>query len=151
MGELSGLRVSDLMDRRPVCATPDLPLTEFVLDHALRCVRLELLVLDHARLAGIVTFAAARKIPVERWGTMTVADAMVKPPLVSLHPDESIEEVLELLAQSAFARLPVLDGGRVVGALGRDDVARFTSLRGLLHFEQPGRVDESSATYTRRP
>lgn len=52
-----------------------------------------------------------------------VADAMTQNP-VSVNPETSLEEVATLMVERKFHTLPVVDGGKVVGVIGKEDVLR---------------------------
>ena len=133
---LRGMRVADLMDARPAYAAPDMTVEEFVLEHALRGGRLELVVLEAGRLAGIVTVAGARALAQERWSTTPVARIMNRAPPPVLAPDANVSDVLPVLAGAPFAQIPVVRDGWVIGMLGRADVARFMRLSGTLHLRE---------------
>jgi CBS domain-containing protein len=47
--------------------------------------------------------------------------------IITLRPDDSIEHAMDLMAQNKVRRLPVVDGGRVVGMVSQADVARSVS------------------------
>jgi CBS domain-containing protein len=134
---LRGMRVADLMDTRPAYAGPDMTVEEFVVEHALRGGRLELVVLAAGRLAGIVTVAAARTLPQERWSTTPVARMMSTAPLPVLAPESKVNDVLAVLAASPFAQVPVVRDDLVVGMFGRADVTRFRWLRTNLNLQAP--------------
>jgi len=44
--------------------------------------------------------------------------------VITIRPDDSIEHALNLMAQHQVRRLPVVDGGRVVGMVSQADVAK---------------------------
>jgi CBS domain-containing protein len=44
--------------------------------------------------------------------------------IITLRPDDSIEHVLDLMAQRQVRRLPVVEDGRVVGMVSQADVAK---------------------------
>jgi CBS domain-containing protein len=52
-----------------------------------------------------------------------VADAMTENP-VSVGLETSLEEIATLMVERKFHTLPVVDGGRVVGIIGKEDVLR---------------------------
>jgi CBS domain-containing protein len=54
--------------------------------------------------------------------------------IVMLRPDDSVEHALDLMAQHKVRRLPVVDGGRIVGMVSQADVAKAVSP------EQAGRM-----------
>jgi CBS domain-containing protein len=60
----------------------------------------------------------ARKI-----AAMTVGDAMTRKP-VTVHPDTTIEIIAGLMVDSNLHTLPVVDDGRLIGIIGKEDVLR---------------------------
>jgi Zn-dependent protease len=134
--DLRGMRVGDLMDARPAYADPDLTVEEFVVEHALRGGRLELVVVGAGRLAGIVTVAEARALPQERWSITPVARIMTRAPMPVLSPETDVSEVLDVLAAAPFTQIPVVRDGWVVGMFGRADISRFRWLRTNLDLQE---------------
>ena len=53
----------------------------------------------------------------------TVGDAMTPDP-VSVAPDTSIETLAALMVNSNFHTLPVVEDGKLVGVVGKEDVLR---------------------------
>ncbi|MBW1675536.1 MAG: CBS domain-containing protein [Deltaproteobacteria bacterium] len=60
---------------------------------------------------------------VQKITAITVADAMSPNP-VSIRPGASIEEVCTIMVDRNFHTLPVVDKGKLVGILGKEDVLR---------------------------
>lgn len=52
-----------------------------------------------------------------------VADAMTENP-VSVNPETSLEEIATLMVERKVHTLPVVDAGKVVGVIGKEDVLR---------------------------
>ena len=146
--EFRDMHVADLMDTRPAYADSHMTVEEFVLEHALRGGRVELLVLDAGRLAGIVTVADARAQPREQWSTTPVARIMRRAPIPQLSPGASVSDVLRVLATSQFAQLPVVRDGLVVGMFGRNDVSRFRWSRAQLGLENTNWQADSTQSAT---
>jgi CBS domain-containing protein len=53
----------------------------------------------------------------------TVADVMTADP-VTVSPDSTVEDVATLLVEREISRLPVMDGGRLVGIISKGDIVR---------------------------
>jgi CBS domain-containing protein len=90
------------------------------------------------RLVGIISerdllFAhAGRKGPAGRsrrgdesccWLSCTVAELMTTD-LITVSPDDSIEQVMDLMTTKRIRHLPVMSGGRVVGVVSIGDVVK---------------------------
>jgi CBS domain-containing protein len=54
---------------------------------------------------------------------VTVAEAMTPDP-VTVGPDESLEEITTLMVRHNIHTLPVLEQGRLVGIIGKEDILR---------------------------
>ena len=67
----------------------------------------------------------------EKIAALTVKEAMTLEP-VTVSPETEIEEVAKLMVDKKFHTLPVVDGGKVVGIVGKEDV-----LKTLLSEPQP--------------
>lgn len=59
----------------------------------------------------------------EKIAALTVEKAMTKKP-VTISPNTPIEEIATLMVEKGFHTLPVLENGRLVGVVGKEDVLR---------------------------
>ena len=59
----------------------------------------------------------------EKIAALTVKEAMTLEP-VTVNPETEIEEVAKLMVDKKFHTLPVVDGGKVVGIVGKEDVLK---------------------------
>jgi len=68
---------------------------------------------------------SSRKIEkqVQKIAALTVAEAMTPDP-VSVQPDTGINAVAALMVDNNFHTLPVVDGTKLVGIVGKEDVLR---------------------------
>ena len=83
------------------------------------------LVADGDRLVGCVTTesivaAVARDVDLT---SATVADVCERE-VTTIGPDVALDEALHLMAEEDLERLPVTDGGRLLGVLPREPAAR---------------------------
>lgn len=74
---------------------------------------------------GIFSFTSIKQIEkeVRKISAITVADAMTPNP-VSVGPETSIDEVADLMVENNFHTLPVVDEGKLVGIVGKEDVLK---------------------------
>ncbi|MFA5910921.1 MAG: CBS domain-containing protein [Vicinamibacterales bacterium] len=116
----------DVMTTDPQCCTAETPLND-VAKLMVECDCGEIPVIDAAkRLVGVVTdrdivcrIVAKGKNP----SAMTAADCMSQP-VVSVHSDTSVDEVLSTMEAKQIRRVPVIDAaGRVCGIIALADVA----------------------------
>jgi CBS domain-containing protein len=76
-------------------------------------------------LDGLVRTTSMKHIEkqVQKIAASTVAQAMTQNP-VTIHPDMGIEKVATLMVNKRFHTLPVVEEGRVVGIVGKDDILK---------------------------
>lgn len=76
-------------------------------------------------LDGYVSLSSTKQIEkeVRKIAALTVAEAMTPDP-VTVPPDTKLETVAGLMVDSGFHTLPVVDGGRLVGIIGKEDVLK---------------------------
>ncbi|MEE4263928.1 MAG: CBS domain-containing protein [Desulfobacteraceae bacterium] len=76
-------------------------------------------------LDGYIPLTSSKKIDreVEKIAAKKVADAMTAKP-VTVNPDTGIEEIAALMVVKNYHTLPVVDGGKLVGIVGKEDVLR---------------------------
>lgn len=60
---------------------------------------------------------------IKKIAATTVSEAMTED-IASVHPDTSLEEIATLMVERKFHTLPVMDRGRLVGVIGKEDILR---------------------------
>jgi CBS domain-containing protein len=82
---------------------------------------------DDGRLVGVVTDRdlAMRVVGEEKDPRMTKVTDIASQNLVTVDPDQDLDEALQLMAEHQVRRLPVVEeDGKLVGILAQADVAR---------------------------
>ncbi|KPJ75360.1 MAG: hypothetical protein AMJ54_15215 [Deltaproteobacteria bacterium SG8_13] len=76
-------------------------------------------------LEGFVPLTSMKRIDreVEKIAAVTVSQAMTPRPVI-VHPQTGIEEVAALMADKKYHTLPVVEDGRLVGIVGKEDVLK---------------------------
>ncbi len=76
-------------------------------------------------LDGFMPLTSLKKIEkeVEKIAAITVSQAMSFKP-VTVSPETGIEEVASLMVDKGFHTLPVVDDGKLVGVVGKEDVLK---------------------------
>ena len=76
-------------------------------------------------LDGFIPLTSSKKLDreVEKIAATKVEDAMTANP-VTVNPDTGIEEVAAFMVEKNYHTLPVVDGGKLVGIVGKEDVLR---------------------------
>jgi CBS domain-containing protein len=118
--------VRDLMSSNPRTVEPATPVVE-----AARAMKEEdvgsLPIVDGDRLTGILTDRdiVVRAVAAGKDLESTAAGEIASSDLVTVDPDQGVDEALRLMAQHQVRRLPVCEeDGRLVGVLAQADVAR---------------------------
>jgi CBS domain-containing protein len=75
---------------------------------------------DKTKVVGILTEADLLAAPA---GAKTVAEVMRKR-VISVSPETTIDEIAAILVKRKIKRVPVLEGGKLVGIVSRIDVLR---------------------------
>jgi CBS domain-containing protein len=106
------------------------PIAELVDQWVLRSDDMLYPVGDADRVIGFVHVADIRRIPRNEWRERTVGELMSKTArLATAHPDDNAFAALQRLGREDADAIAVVDGGRLVGLLRRQDVLRWVSLQ----------------------
>ncbi|NNL76483.1 MAG: CBS domain-containing protein, partial [Desulfobacterales bacterium] len=76
-------------------------------------------------LDGYIPLTLSKRLDreVEKIAATKAADAMTPDP-VTVRPDTDIEKVAALMVEKNYHTLPVVDAGKLVGIVGKEDVLR---------------------------
>jgi CBS domain-containing protein len=117
--------VRELMTERPTTCDTSAP----VVDAAKLMAKEDIgpiPVVESDRLVGLVTDRdiAIRVVAEGRDPQSTTVGEIASKDLVTVSPDDDLEQALTLMARRQVRRLPVVEGERVVGIVAQADVAR---------------------------
>lgn len=125
---LSGLTVRHITNYGYPLAPPELSLRELVQSYILPTGRSSFPVAREATLEGMVTLRDIKKIPQNRWDTTTVQDIMT--PVSKLKIAYPNQDILNLLQQmEGTDHIPVVEEGKFIGIVDREDLNRFLRIR----------------------
>jgi CBS domain-containing protein len=120
-----GKNIRDLMTGNPRTVTQDATVAE-----AARIMRDEdtgiVPIVEGSQLVGVITDRdiAIRAVAEGKDGNTTVRDVASKD-IVTVDPDQDLDEALRLMAQHQVRRIPVVEeDGKLVGIVSQADVAR---------------------------
>lgn len=118
---LQGMIAGDLMTQEFLLARPGTTVAELVHEQLLRRGNRCAMVVEGERLAGIVTLHEIKQVPLDNWHTTRLEEIMI--PDERLHavaPDTPVDRILQRMNEENVSQMPVVDGGRLVGLVGRD-------------------------------
>jgi Zn-dependent protease len=133
---LSGVQVSDLMQRVFRAVAPELPLDQFVGRYVLGQIDQGFPVLQRPDtdgpqpLLGMMTLRDLRRVQLSEWSFTHVGEAMTPfHRLRALPPGMAAGEAFRTLLESGEEQLPVLDGATLLGVLRRRDLVSYIERR----------------------
>ena len=127
---LSGITVRHVTDYGCPLIAPELNLEKLVQEYILPTGRPCFPVAREAVLKGIVTLPDIKRIPQARWGVTLVQDIMTPASKLEIvYPDQDILSVLRNMDAEKVNHLPVVDKGKVIGMVNREDLTRFLRVR----------------------
>ena len=113
---------------------PELPLEELVHRYILRTGRRCYPVVDASgRLLGIVTLHHVKEIPREVWASRTVGETMTPlEQVVRVRSDTPLDALLEQMSVDGVNQVLVVEDGRLLGLVSRDQLVEFLRTRAEL-------------------
>lgn len=130
---LTGITARQVTDYASPLIPPHTNLTDLVQQYVLPTGRSCFLISWGAELKGMVTLEQIRKVPRSRWATTTVEDIMTPASkLKTAYAGQDIFSVLQQMDGPNATHIPVMEAGKVIGIISRDDVARLLRARAEL-------------------
>ena len=123
---LEGIRVRNIMSADVHTVSPGMNLRELT-DLVFREKHRGYPVVDGGELLGMVTTADIQRVPETLRQTTKVGDVMAKK-IFDIGPDEEATVAMKKLTELGVRRLPVIENGRLVGILSREDLVRAMEL-----------------------
>ncbi len=128
---LEGVPVSRLMRTGQGTVGPDLAVADLVEDYLLAGDQRVYPVVGNGRLEGLVGLPEARSLGRERWPDTSVREVMVPMErVVAVGPDTEAFEAMLALTRAGVNQLPVVQDGRVLGLVRRQDLLRWLAVYG---------------------
>jgi Zn-dependent protease len=128
---LQGHAVSEIMSRDCQVVPPDLSVERLVNERVLPLGQRCFLVSHEGSPSGLVTLQEIKDVPQGERASRRVSQVM-KPidKLKTVSPDEDLYTVMQLLTEGNINQLPVMQQGKVVGMVARDNLLNFINLKG---------------------
>ena len=125
-GLLVGHKVAEVMNHEFEPVSPQVTLQElvdnYVLAHGRRCF-----VVNGANgTAGLLALADIKHVPRSAWPVTRAEQAMIpQQKLICIEADSEVWNALEKMGRDGVNQLPVLQDGKIVGLLSRDDLLHY--------------------------
>jgi Zn-dependent protease/CBS domain-containing protein len=127
---LTGITARQITDYGCPLIPPHLNLMELVQQHILPTGRSCFLISWGAELEGMVTLQQIKKVPRTRWAITSVQDIMTPASKLKVaYADQDILSVLQEMNGESTNHIPVMEAGKVIGIINREDIARFLRTR----------------------
>jgi len=127
---LSGIKAGDMMTRDCPRVERGTTLSTFIEDFLFRTGRHCFLVMDGDLLQGIVTLHEINKTSRSQWDQLRIEEIMI--PLLQLRwvsPDQDVVKILEYMDREDINQVPVVDEGRLLGVVGRQEILHLLQRR----------------------
>jgi Zn-dependent protease/CBS domain-containing protein len=126
---LEDVPVRRIMQTQLARIDPDVPVLRLAEENMMTSGQRVLPVERGGRFLGLVSLSDLQKSERRAWDRMTAAEIMTPLERMScVSPDTDAGEALEALARRNVNQLPVLESGRLVGLLRREDVLKWLAL-----------------------
>lgn len=127
---LSGLHVRDLMIERPVTATADQTIGDFMDEIVWSTRHTAYPVLAGGAPVGMIAFKRVAEVPREHWDDRRIGDCMVPLAEVTVAaPEDELLAVVERMSETELNRALVVHREALVGLLSPTDVMRALEVR----------------------
>lgn len=127
---LEGLRVKDVMSKGVVTVNEGATLSDVVDNYFFKYHFASFPVTKNSHVEGLLTLSNVRNVDKDRWPVTHVEEVMHKLRGDEfLKPDDSAMEAMVKLTEENSGRLPVIDGGRLVGIVSRRDIIKMLEFK----------------------
>lgn len=127
---LRGVPVTRLMYARVDRVPPDLSVQALVEEGILHSDQRAFPVVEDERLVGLVCLDDVRRVPRDRWADRTVSEIMTPADrLATVGPQDDALHAMKVLSEREVNQVPVVvEDGRVVGVVRRQDIVKWLTL-----------------------
>ena len=127
---LSGITVRHITDYSCPLIPRELNLRDLIQQYTLPTGQNCFLVAKETVLEGMVTLHQIKQLPHTRWDTTSVQDIMtLASKLKVTYPDQDVLTLLQEMDGKNANHMPVIEGGKVIGIVNREDLTRFIRTR----------------------
>jgi Zn-dependent protease/predicted transcriptional regulator len=133
---MKGHKAKDVMTDDCRLIDPGLNIEQLVNDYILTSGRRCFAAGKDGRVEGVVTLQEIKNLPRDEWKETKIGQIMAPlETLQSIGPEDELEHAFKLLTSKNINQLPVIEEGRLLGMLARDNLLNFISLKEGLSLE----------------
>ncbi len=130
---LQGHEVNEAMTRSCITIQPNITLDELVSEHILPTGNQCFVVTDRGNIQGLITLKEIKEIPRVKWAAKKVSEVMTPvSELKQVNPNEDLARVMKILTEDEVNQLPVVEDGKIIGMISRENMLAFINLRDKL-------------------
>ncbi|UCG54972.1 MAG: site-2 protease family protein [Dehalococcoidia bacterium] len=130
---LQGHEVSEVMTKNCITIPRNITLDELVTEYILPTGNQCFVVVDRENTKGLITLKEVKEIPRIAWTTKKVSEVMTSlEELKQVNPNEDLARVMKMLTEEEINQLPVVEDGKVIGMISRENMLAFINLRDKL-------------------
>jgi CBS domain-containing protein len=130
---LKGHMASEIMSGDCAVVPPDMTIDHLVNGNILTSGRRCFPVGSGSEIMGLMTLHNIKEVPREQWTTETVQQAMTPfDKLKWVRPDEELSSVLRILTENDVNQVPVVQDGKIIGMVTRENLLNFVRVRSRL-------------------
>jgi len=127
---LKGVTAGELMIHECLHVPGRLSIAELVEHHLLRDGYRCAMIVDGDRFRGLLTLHEIKKVPREEWESTSLQSVMVpEEALMKVKPETPVNQVLQIMIERNIGQVPVVEGGRLLGVVGRDRLLALVETR----------------------
>ncbi len=130
---LQGHEVNEAMTGSCITIQQNITLDELVSEHILPTGNQCFVVTDRGNIQGLITLKEIKEIPRVKWATKRVSEVMTPvSELKQVSPNEDLARVMKILTEEEVNQLPVIEDGKIIGMISRENMLAFINLRDKL-------------------
>ncbi len=123
---LQGFTAAQMMTPDYLAVPPNITVNQLVQEYVLPKGHRLFLVTDAGVVKGMLTLHNIKSVPQSNWETTQVEKVMVPADqLKAVRPEQDALSILEQMDENEINQMPVVNEGRVIGLITRDNLVRF--------------------------
>ena len=130
---LQGVKVDEIMTSDCPKLPKGLAIKELVDGYILPTTRRCFPVVDGEQVLGIITLHNVKEVPRDQWEFIKVEEAMTPMDrMKTVAPDDDLYTVMQQMTEEGVNQIPVVEDGKLIGMIARDNLVGFINARSEL-------------------